>query len=95
MLQCYCRSVIICPWGDEGAVALDGSTGVFSTAAPCPPVTIVDTLGAGDTFVAATIYLLDRQNDVQKAIEFGCQVAGAKVGFYGYDDIGDLFGRPK
>lgn len=86
--------MIICPWGDEGAVALDVSTGSLSTASSCPPQKIVDTLGAGDTFVAAAIYSLDRQKDVQKAIEFGCQVAGAKVGFSGYDGIGDLFGRP-
>lgn len=83
--------MIICPWGSEGAVALDVATGDFSTTPVCPPNRVVDSLGAGDTFAAATIYSLNRQRNLTIAIEFGCRVAGAKCGFYGYDGIDELF----
>ena len=47
----------------------------------------MDTLGAGDTFNAATILALCRGVDVKDAIVFGCKVAGAKCGMIGRDGI--------
>lgn len=81
---------IICPWGEDGAAALDQDNNYYS----CPaysPENVIDTLGAGDTFCAATIFALNRGRHLGEAIEFGCRVAGAKVGFYGYDEIKNLF----
>lgn len=57
----------------------------------CPPSTILDTLGAGDTFCAAVIYALVRKKSLQEALTFGNQIAGAKVGGYGYDGIADIY----
>lgn len=86
--------MIICAWGAEGAAALDAATRELVRSAaypPEPPERVVDSLGAGDTFTAATIYSLNRQRNLKRAIEFACRVAGTKCGFYGYDKIGELF----
>lgn len=59
-----------------------------------PPDTVVDSLGAGDTFVASTIYAVCcRKFSIGNAITFANRVAGAKVGFYGYDQIGEVYKR--
>lgn len=85
------RAKLICAWGAEGAVAIDNDTDSFYTAPAYPPEVVVDSLGAGDTFVAATIHYLAIGKPLQESIDFGCRVAGAKVGFFGYDQIGEVF----
>lgn len=86
----FCRAKIICPWGIEGAIAVDNETDTHFAAMARPPAKVVDSLGAGDTFVASTIQMLSQGSSLQEAIEFGCRIAGAKVGFVGYDSIGSL-----
>lgn len=75
------------PWGIEGAIAVDTASDLHFSALARPPATVVDSLGAGDTFVASTIYSLSNGIGLQDAIDFGCRIAGAKVGFYGYENI--------
>lgn len=82
--------LLICPWGSDGAAALSQS-GCFSESPVFPPETIVDSLGAGDTFCAGTLSaLMTDFNDVQGAIEQGCRVAGYKCGYFGYDCVKDF-----
>lgn len=78
---------LICPWGKDGACALDRQGNYFeSPIFPCEKT--VDTLGAGDTFTGGLLYsLMNDFVDVQQAIIMGCRVAGFKCGFYGYDCI--------
>lgn len=71
----------------EGAIAIDNANDTHFAAMAKPPAKVIDTLGAGDTFVAATIHSLSNGLSLQEAIDFGCCIAGAKVGFYGYDNI--------
>ncbi|XP_051804234.1 ketohexokinase-like isoform X9 [Acanthochromis polyacanthus] len=82
-------AVLICAWAEKGASAL-GPDGFFHSDA-FPPPSLVDTLGAGDTFNAAVIYTLSHGGTVQEALTFGCRVAGAKCGFHGYDGIAEKF----
>lgn len=89
----FCSAKIICAWGTEGAIALDNETNEIVTAPAYPPAKVVDTLGAGDTFVAATIHCLIRNEPLQKAIDFGCHVAGIKVGIYGFDKLGEIVNK--
>lgn len=91
MISIFIRAKIICAWGAEGAVAIDNDIDSFYTAPAYPPEVIVDSLGAGDTFVASTIHYLAMGRSLQASIEFGCRVAGAKVGFFGYDQIRETF----
>uniref|UniRef100_A0A8C3BQ39 Carbohydrate kinase PfkB domain-containing protein n=1 Tax=Cairina moschata TaxID=8855 RepID=A0A8C3BQ39_CAIMO len=50
-------ATLICAWAEEGADAM-GPGGELVHADACPPETLVDTLGAGDTFNAAIIFAL-------------------------------------
>lgn len=74
-------------------MCLDTETASFSAVPAYPPQRVMDSLGAGDTFVAAALYFLSNGKSLVDAIDFGCRVAGAKVGFYGYDGIGEMFGK--
>ena len=47
----------------------------------------MDTLGAGDTFVAATILRLSLGFSLQHSITYGCQVAGQKCGMRGFTGL--------
>ncbi|XP_053552309.1 ketohexokinase [Bombina bombina] len=77
---------LVCAWAEKGAVAL-GPDGVVVHSPSFPPETIVDTLGAGDTFNASVIYSLSRGQSIQEALTFGCRVAGRKCGIQGYDGL--------
>uniref|UniRef100_A0A665XA19 Ketohexokinase n=1 Tax=Echeneis naucrates TaxID=173247 RepID=A0A665XA19_ECHNA len=79
-------AVLVCAWAEKGADAL-GPDGVIVHSDAFPPETLVDTLGAGDTFNASVIYTLSNGGSLQEALTFGCRVAGRKCGFHGYDGI--------
>ncbi|KAF8763608.1 ketohexokinase-like [Argiope bruennichi] len=84
------RATVICAWGDQGACAKTVDGEVVSSGA-FPPPEIVCTLGAGDTFVAATIMALCRKKSLAEAIKIGCQVAGARCGMSDSKGLGKLF----
>ncbi|XP_075606288.1 ketohexokinase isoform X3 [Balearica regulorum gibbericeps] len=79
-------ATLICAWAEEGADAL-GPGGELVHSDAFPPETLVDTLGAGDTFNAAVIFALSAGRSLQDALTFGCRIAGRKCGIQGYDGI--------
>ena len=82
--------LLICPWGNDGAAALNSSGDYFESPVYSPEK-VVDTLGAGDTFCAGTLNaLLTDFNNVHQAISQGCHIAGFKCGFFGYDCVKDF-----
>lgn len=79
-----CRSaILICAWGTYGADGLDAD-GRLHHSGSFPPERVVDSVGAGDTFIAGCIYSLKAGGSVAQALEFGCRVAGKKVGQAGF-----------
>lgn len=59
MTPSFLRAILICAWAEKGADAL-GPDGVIIHSDAFPPESLVDTLGAGDTFNAAVIYTLSK-----------------------------------
>ncbi|KAG5670463.1 hypothetical protein PVAND_000726 [Polypedilum vanderplanki] len=87
--ECYRneKCVLVCPWGKDGACAIDDDGNYYEN-----PIfeqkEVVDTLGAGDTFVSGLLHsLMKNFNDIPQAIKNGCMIAGYKCGFYGYDCV--------
>lgn len=74
---------LVCTWGDQGAYALDGNAGAIHRPA-WAPARIVDTLGAGDTFIAGYIDARARGRSTAVALEQGCRIAGEKCGRAGF-----------
>ncbi|NXJ86940.1 KHK Ketohexokinase, partial [Trogon melanurus] len=79
-------ATLICAWAEEGADAM-GPDGELLHSDAFPPETLVDTLGAGDTFNAAVIFALAEGRTLQDALTFGCRTAGKKCGIQGFDGI--------
>ena len=91
-------SLIICAWGSQGACggvkkmsSIDPKDLVVVPAYP-PANGVTDTLGAGDSFIAACLYALlnlDRnglsKDLLPRVVNFGCKIAGYKCGVYGFD----------
>jgi ketohexokinase len=63
---------------------------IVQSAAFCPN-RVLDTLGAGDTFCAATIFGLSRGKSLQDCVILGCQIAGLKVGMEGFTDLQNAY----
>jgi len=78
-------AMMSCSWGDEGAW-LKHQDDLWHSPA-FPPETVVDTLGAGDTFNAGLISALINQQSAQQALTAACQLAGKKCGQTGYDNL--------
>lgn len=81
-------TVIICAWAEAGARAAVVEFGEmrrqFSSPAFTPSAGLVDTTGAGDSFIAGTVFALQvMQLELGQALEFGCRFAGAKCGTLG------------
>ena len=76
----------------EGTIATVQGGATYTTPI-FAPVKVVDTLGAGDTFVASTIFSLYTGHTLQEAIIFGSKVAGTKCGMHGFERIREDFGK--
>ena len=77
---------LFCAWGAAGAAALDRDGGECRHAA-VRPATVIDTLGAGDTFNAGIISgYLDALN-IKEILARACRLAGSKCGQPGLDGL--------
>lgn len=78
--------IVIIPWGDQGADAIDANN-VWYHCDAYAPVKVLDTIGAGDTFIAAVIFCLMNNPSLTDALKFGCELAGRKCGLFGFDKL--------
>jgi ketohexokinase len=73
-------------WGDEGSWAI-AADGTLHHAPAVPPPTVIDTIGAGDTFNAGMIGSLAAGRPLQESLEAASRLAGRKVGQIGFDGL--------
>lgn len=76
------QTLLSVAWGDEGAWGIEAD-GTLHHAPATPPPTVVDTLGAGDTFNAGMIGALAAGHSLRTALAAACRLAGRKVGQVG------------
>ncbi|EDO46814.1 predicted protein [Nematostella vectensis] len=80
-------AMLICPWGADGADAMNGSGAVLHSDGYPTPI-VRDTLGAGDTFIAGVIDALIKDCSLEECLSLGCKLAGYKCGVDGYSGLG-------
>ncbi|SFR53028.1 PfkB family carbohydrate kinase [Thiomicrospira sp. ALE5] len=86
--SCAPQATIICSWGSEGAwYAAPGAMPCHQATQALPKP--VDTLGAGDTFIAATVDALIAQKPLAEAVSAGNQLARRKCQQLGLDNLLD------
>ena len=69
---------VVMTLGGDGACALDAD-GAFFTVAPVRVEKVVNTAGAGDGFMAATVYGLVRGKSLKDAMEWASKYAALSV----------------
>ncbi|KAI1498545.1 Ribokinase-like protein [Biscogniauxia marginata] len=87
-------SHLLCTWGSRGAscLSLPSQTSVSCAATqPGQTIRVVDTVGAGDTFIAGMLFGLlchTRDWDVETKVRFAVRLATVKVQQEGFDGVG-------
>lgn len=81
---------LVCAWGDRGAMGVSQDGKIVQSIA-YTPADIVDTLGAGDTFVAGCLFQLAQGRSLQESMTFGCRLAGAKISIEGLKNLRAIF----
>lgn len=90
---------LICTWGDKGAAALrytcqqgkivyDSVDTASSTAFVTTNQCVVDTVGAGDTFIAGILFGFMHPWSLQQKLAFAIELAGWKVVQVGFAGLG-------
>jgi ketohexokinase len=97
-------AVLCCTWGSGGAMAVgkkEEEEDIWADvkawqAAESEQMQVVDTIGAGDTFVAGMLFALTNHEEweLQRKLEFANQLAGKKVLQEGFDDLGSKMWEP-
>ncbi|XP_073839439.1 ketohexokinase-like [Musca autumnalis] len=78
---------IVCPWGSVSTDCLS-SSGEYVSVPACQVNEVVDSLGAGDTFLAACIYALHHlKKPLEEAVRYANQAAAFKIQRRGYDEL--------
>ena len=75
-------------WGAAGGWCRDAEGGLHHR--PAPPVTAVDTIGAGDTFNAGVLHGRLTGRPPAEALDLAVRLAAAKCARHGFDGLGEL-----
>lgn len=76
----------ICTWGDAGAYGISHTGKVIHIPAVTPS-RVIDTLGAGDTFMAGMIHGKLQGMDFPDSIKMACKLAGQKCSQLGFEGL--------
>lgn len=84
---CQIRAILFCTWGAQGATCL--FKGEILHSSVLAQAQVVDTVGAGDTFIAGVIYCMSRGHTLLTTLKFSCEMASRKVSRSGFDGLAD------
>uniref|UniRef100_A0A8R1XX31 PfkB domain-containing protein n=1 Tax=Onchocerca volvulus TaxID=6282 RepID=A0A8R1XX31_ONCVO len=74
------HAIVICPWAEQGVAARDTANGeMISVDAFVEAGPAIDTLGAGDCFIACCIHFLNEGNNLREVLVKACRITGKKV----------------
>ncbi|TQV99251.1 hypothetical protein V2A60_004734 [Cordyceps javanica] len=91
-------SLSVCPWGAGGAYAMSHLSGdqIHCAVEQQPDeITVVDSVGAGDTFIAGMLFVLSKNSldgapwDAYRCVRFAVDLATLKVQREGFAGLGD------
>ncbi|CAG8494031.1 15859_t:CDS:2 [Cetraspora pellucida] len=91
----FCKETayLFCTWGSSGAMFYNNKTKrVYAVSAMQVPI-VVDSVGAGDTFVACAIYSLVQGMSPEGCLRFSCELASRKCAQFGFGGMIDEMGR--
>ncbi|CAB5357676.1 unnamed protein product [Rhizophagus irregularis] len=82
--HCKNTALLFCTWGSSGAMCYDNNnqTRKLSTEPALPIPSVVDTVGAGDTFTAGVIYGLTQGMTTEGCLKFACELAVKEMKSY-------------
>jgi len=86
----YARALMFCYWGSVGSFGKEvGESGNHSSYFAVAPegVVPVDSVGAGDTWIASIIYHLSENVEWREALNKSTWIASQKVGVKGFNII--------
>jgi ketohexokinase len=76
---------LFCGWGETGAYAMEADQ-LYQIVAT-PDLTVIDTLGAGDTFNAGIIDALIREHSTAEALSLAVTLAEKKIAQHGMNNL--------
>ena len=80
------QPILVCSWGERGAFASPANEVLLEVEAE-PVRSIIDSVGAGDTFNAGIIHALLSGQTLQSALEYANRLAAKKLGQFGFNNL--------
>jgi ketohexokinase len=81
-------AVLFCTWGTQGATCL--AKGEIFRSSALDQETIVESVGAGDTFIAGVIYCMSRGHTLLTTLKFSWEMTSRKLTRYGIDGLASV-----
>lgn len=82
------RRAVVCPWGSDGVFyqrCSDPPPRMVHRIAAKPLARVVESIGAGDTFIGASVAALANALPLVQAVQLACDVATAKCARVGFE----------
>ncbi len=82
MITAYSKGpqLVICTLGEKGSIAYDGTDFISSDIVKCK---VIDTMGAGDSYIAGFLYSYLREKDIKKAMQRGSENSAVTLAYSG------------
>lgn len=90
------RASVVCAWGSAGAAFISAASDQKSKLVHAvSPAEVVDTLGAGDSFLAGVIHAMYQGLSLEESVKFGCRVAEKKITKHGFEHVREIVPLPR